>query len=264
MIIAIMQPTYMPWIGYFDLIDQVDSFVFFDDVKVLKRSWGVRNRIKTPQGELYLTVPLKKCLDQKESLFTNTEIAYIENWKTKHLKTISHTYSKSAYFRDVYNDLEYLLSHEYTCIGELNISVIRFFSEKCGIRTKLYCSSELPDISGAKDDRLVSICRSLGADKYLSPQGSAVYIEEKTAGGAFPEAEIELYYHNFVHPEYPQIGIPFLSYMSIIDLFMNCGYEDALDIIQLGRRENFHYLEFEKRMPQQHDSLNETKTDHAV
>ena len=86
---AIMQPTFFPWIGYFDLIDQVETFVFFDDVQLVKRSWQVRNRIKSANGELFLTIPIKKNKIRDELLISEAEIAYDENWQNKHLKTLN-------------------------------------------------------------------------------------------------------------------------------------------------------------------------------
>ena len=243
-LIAIMQPTYLPWIGYFDLMDQVDKFVFFDDVNVLKRSWGVRNRVKTAQGEVYLTVPLQSQLKREFRLFSNTCIDYNQNWKRKHLKTIAQAYSNTPFFKDIYKDLESIIDTEYATIADLNISIIRLEAEKMDIRTECCRSSEITGIDGRKDDRLVKISHALGADQYLSAQGSADYIEAVLPGCPFPEAGIELFYHNFEHPEYPQQGSSFLSHMCIVDLLMNCGYKQALNNIRSGRRKMIPYLEF--------------------
>jgi hypothetical protein len=95
---AIMQPTFFPWIGYFDLIDQVESFVFYDDVQLVKRSWQVRNRIKSANGELFLTIPIKKNKTRDELLISEAEIAYDENWQSKHLKSIESAYKKADHF----------------------------------------------------------------------------------------------------------------------------------------------------------------------
>lgn len=243
-VIAIIQPTYLPWIGYFDLMDQVYKFVFLDSVNVLKRSWDVRNRIKTSQGELFLTVPLQSDLHRDLRLFSNTRIDYTHNWQKKHLSNIVHAYAKVPFFEEVYHDFEQLIKTKYSTIAELNITIICFIADKIGIKTLFYKSSEISGIEGRKDVRLVNICHALGATKYLSPQGSAAYIEAEQPGGAFPSAGIELYYHNFEHPTYPQQDSFFMSHMSIIDLLMNCGYERALDVIRSGRREMFPYQKF--------------------
>lgn len=253
-LIAIMQPTYLPWIGYFDLFDQVDHFVFLDDVNVLKRSWGVRNRINSSQGETYLTVPLQSHIKRDFRLFSNTAIDYHQNWYIKHLNSITHAYSKSTFFKEIYDDFEKLLNTKYSTIADLNISIIRFFSSKMGIETECIRSSEIPGIFGRKDERLVNICRALDADQYLSPQGSAAYIESNSPGGAFPGSGVELYYHNYEHQEYPQVGRPLLSHMCIIDLLMNCGYSKALAIIRAGRRKMIHYTQFREVYFQPHET----------
>jgi len=243
-IAAIMQPTYLPWIGYFDLIDQVEKFVFLDDVKVSKQSWGVRNRVNTNQGAIYISIPLLDYRDHVNRLFINTQIDYKQKWQKKHLKTLAQAYSKTHYFKVVYEDFEKLLTIKYATIADLNISIIKMVAAKIGIQTEFFRSSKIPDLSGHKDDRLVSICQALGVDQYLSPQGSAVYIESEHPGGAFPDSGIELFYHNFDHPEYPQRGEAFQSHMCIVDLLMNCGYDQALEIIRSGRREPIYYKKF--------------------
>ncbi len=236
--IAIMQPTYFPWMGYFDLIDRVEKFVFLDDVKVSKQSWGVRNRIKTKQGEIFITVPLKNYTDHLNRFFSNTAIDYNQKWNVKHLKSISQAYSKDFFFNEVFKDIENILNVQFLTIADLNIFIIQSISKKFNIQSEFYRSSNLPPTKGSKDYRLVEICQALNADCYLSPQGSANYIEAERVGGAFSDSRIKLYYHNFDHPEYPQQKPPpFMSHMSIIDSLMNCGYEETIKIIASGRRE---------------------------
>jgi hypothetical protein len=243
-IIAVMQPTYFPWMGYFDLIDQADKFIFFDDVKISKQSWGVRNRIKTKQGSLFLTVPLKNYKDHKNRLFLNTEILYDQPWPKKHLKSISQSYAKALYYDEVIQDIKNLLFTQYTTIADLNINIILFICKKIGIETNVIRASEIDGIHGSKDDRLVAICYALNATSYLSAKGSSEYIEAKSPGGSFHKNGIKLYYHNFDHPQYPQMETSFLSHMSIIDLLMNCGYKNSLSVIRSGRRKMIHYDQF--------------------
>jgi hypothetical protein len=242
-----MQPTYLPWMGYFDLMDQVDKFVFFDDVKVSKQSWGVRNRIKTKQGQAYLTVPLKNYRDHTSRLFSNTGINYDGAWPRKHLKTITQAYSKAPFFKEVFDEFESIFSVSYDTIADLNIAIIQWVAKKIKISTETIRSSIISGIDGHKDVRLTNICRTLGADQYLSPQGSAVYIESERPGGSFPSSGISLFYHNFEHPEYPQAGSPFLSHMCILDLLMNCGYDNALKIIRTGRRDKISCMEYREK-----------------
>jgi hypothetical protein len=233
---AIMQPTYLPWIGYFDLIDSVDVFVFLDDVQVLKRSWGVRNRILGQNGETFLTVPLSGHTHGDGSAFTDTMIDLGQNWAKTHLATIRHAYAKAARFDEVFPDLEAALLRGHTTIGALNQDFICTTARRIGVATPFLRSSELQGVQGRKDAKLVSICRAIGADTYLSAPGSAVYIEQDQEGGAFAGSGIALCYHSYVHPIYPQRREGFVSHMSIVDLLMNCGYAAALEIIRSGRR----------------------------
>ena len=237
MIVAIMQPTFLPWIGYFDLIDRVDRFVFFDDAQVLKRSWAVRNRILTQNGESFLTVPLVGHSQNENCSFVNTQIDPAPKWRRTHLASIRHAYAKAPFFQPVFEMVEDWINAEHSTIGSLNMSLIRTIAERIGIDTQFVQSSDLKGVTGAKDARLLSVCRSVGASTYLAAQGSAAYIETDRPGGAFSDSDIALFYHNFDHPIYPQQSDGFTSHMCIIDLLMNCGFASALDIIRSGRRE---------------------------
>jgi hypothetical protein len=235
-IAAIMQPTYLPWIGYFDLIDSADHFVFLDDAQVLKRSWGVRNCILTQNGETFLTVPLCGHTHGEGSAFVDTMVDPAQNWAKTHLATIRHAYAKAPHFAEVFADLEALLAAGHATIGALNEDFISSTARRIGITTPFLKSSQLEGTEGRKDDRLVSICRTIGADTYLSAPGSAVYIEQDQEGGAFAGSGVDIFYHDFAHPVYPQRQDGFVSHMSIVDLLMNCGYASALEIIRSGRR----------------------------
>jgi hypothetical protein len=235
-IAAIMQPTYLPWIGYFDLIDSVDTFVFLDDAQVLKRSWGVRNRILAQNGETFLTVPLSGHKHGGGSAFVDTRIDSDQQWAKTHLATIRHAYAKAPHFAEVFTDLEALLLAGHSTIGALNEDFIGTTARRIGITTPFLKSAQLQGTEGRKDDRLLSICRAIGANTYVAAPGSAAYIEQEQEGGAFAGAGVAILYHNFVHPVYPQRQDEFVSHMSIVDLLMNCGYAPALEIIRSGRR----------------------------
>ncbi len=235
-IAAIMQPTYLPWIGYFDLIDSADRFVFLDDAQVLKRSWAVRNRILGQAGEAFLTVPLSGHRHGEDCTFVDTLIDSSQTWARTHLATIRHAYARAPHFAEVFASLEALLLAENTTIGALNEDFICTTARRIGITTPFVKSSQLEGTEGRKDHRLVSICRAIGADTYLAAPGSAAYIEQEQEGGAFAGSGIAIRYHDFAHPVYPQRQDEFVSHMSIVDLLMNCGYASALEIIRSGRR----------------------------
>ena len=233
---AIMQPTYLPWIGYFDLIDCVDAFVFLDDAQVLKRSWGVRNRILAQNGETFLTVPLSGHKHGEGSAFVDTLIDRNQQWAKTHLATIRHAYAKAPHFAEVFANLETLLLADHPTIGALNENFISATARHIGITTPFMKSSQLEGADGRKDDRLLAICGRIGAETYLSARGSAAYIEQEQEGGAFAGSGIEILYQDYEHPTYPQRRDGFVSHMSIVDLLMNSGYASALEIIRSGRR----------------------------
>ena len=241
---AIMQPTFFPWIGYFDLIDQVELFVFYDDVQLAKRSWQVRNRIKSGNGELYLTVPVKKSKSRDELLISEAEISYEENWQGKHLKSIEAAYKKAGHFDSIFSFLSVHYNKKHQYLADFNKEFISGVAEKMGMNTAFISSSSLKGIEGTKDYRLASICKKLSSTEYLSPQGSADYIESHEPGGELVKQGIMLYYHFYQHPVYQQLYGDFLPYMSIIDILCNLGFENGLELIRKGRQEKVDYKKY--------------------
>jgi hypothetical protein len=248
MFCAIMQPTYLPWIGYFHLIDSVEKFIFLDNVKLERSSWQIRNRIKTPQGELYLTVPVKNKDGRMDTLISSAQIAYRNPWTKKHLKSLFYNYQKSKFFDEIYPFIEEILSKEFQFLSELNIHIIKRICQEMGINVEFIISSQLQDIEGVKDERLVSLCKKIGCDDYLSPQGSAEYLEKETPGGQLVKNQISLFYQNFEHPEYAQLHGMFMGYLGVIDLLFNHGFNQSLAMIRSGARPMIDYLEFRKRI----------------
>ena len=244
---TIMQPTYNPWLGYFDLIDKVDIFVFLDNVQLVKRSWQVRNRIKTPNGELFLTIPIRKTKRRDELLIKDALINDEHPWRKKHLKTIETYYSKTKFFEEVFPFLKKLILNPTRNLADFNINIIQAIAKRIGIETPFVRASQIPNLTGRKDKLLASICKQLKCRVYISPQGSAAYLEKEIPGGEIVKNGIELYYHNYEHPVYRQLYGEFLPYMGVFDLLFNEGFENALTIIRQGRRKDFHYLEFRKK-----------------
>ncbi len=234
-----MQPTFNPWIGYFDMMDKVDMFVFYDDVQLEKRSWQTRNKIKSSQGELYLTVPIRKTKHRDELLINDAFIQNDENWKHKHLQSFIKFYRKSCCFDDVFNFLESLYNKNHDKLVNFNVDLIEGISRKVGIQTPTIRAGRLENITGKKDERLVHICNNLGCNVYLSPQGSSKYIEKNHPGGEFNSNNITLLYHNFNHPTYKQLYGDFISHVGIIDLLFNVGFKNALETIRSGRCQDY-------------------------
>ena len=230
-----MQPTFFPWVGYFDLIDTADKFVLYDDVQFTKQSWQCRNHIKTANGVTWLTVPLKK--HALAAKINQVEINNSKPWVLKLLKTLFYNYQKAPYFNEVYTFIEQIFRDiEYRLLSDLTIEIIREIVTKLGITTDLLLSSAIDGIGELRDEKLVHICQKLGCDNYLSAKGSSLYIEAEQPGGIFSEQNINLRYQNYIHPDYKQNYGKFEPYMSIIDLLFYEGFQCSMEIIRSGRR----------------------------
>jgi hypothetical protein len=231
--IAIAQPTYLPWLGYFDLMDQVDCFVILDSVQFEKQSWQQRNRIKTPSGLQWLTVPVifRGRLGQR---IQEVEIRTAD-FARKHLRAIELNYRRSPHF-DLYFPqlLESLRTDESACLTlvDLNLRLIEWLRGLLGIRTRMARSSDLAE-DGRRCELLVNLCRRLQADFYLSPLGSAGYLLEDL--GKFSDHGIVVAFHHYEHPQYRQLFLPFCPYASVLDLLFNEG-DGAMEIIRSGRK----------------------------
>lgn len=226
---VIMQPTYLPWLGYFDLMDQADVFVFLDSVQFDKRSWQQRNRIKSPNGELLLTVPVltKGRFDQR---ICDVELDSTNSFKDAHLKAIKYNYAKAEYFKEYSDGLEKIFLREHHLLAELNIDLIMWIKDMLGIKTAVLRSSDL-NVQGKRVELLVNICKEVGAKHYLSPVGAKEYID---GTDVFLKNNLMLSYSNFVHPVYRQLFGDFVSHLAAIDLLFNAGAE-SLEIIRSGR-----------------------------
>lgn len=223
--IAIMQPTYLPWIGYFSLINKVDKFVFLDNVQFSKRSWQQRNQIKTASGSQWLTVPVlsKGKRDQK---IMDVVIDYTKDFPRNHILSLEKNYNNSLYFKKYMPDLHEILIAKHYFLSDLTIKIIIWLMEVLQISTKIYKSSDF-NVIGIKDELLAGLCAQLRGSKYISPPGSSEYLETSKA---FENKDIIVQYFNFSHPKYLQKFGDFLPYMSILDLLFNCGPESK-DII---------------------------------
>lgn len=215
MIVAIHQPAYMPWLGYLARIAEADVFVFLDTVQFEKNSFTNRNRIKSANGPVWLTVPVRQKGHIGKPL-SALEIDNATDWRTKHLRSIEQSYRKARHFAKCEADLAALVQSEGTLLSELCLSQLRFWTDVLDIDTKIVRASELL-VEGHKSNLVLNICRHLGADRYLSgPQGRD-YLAEET----FAAAGIEIDYHTYKHPVYPQLYGSFLPAMSVVDYWMN-------------------------------------------
>ncbi len=232
--IAISQPTYLPWLGYFDLIDQVDRFVVLDSVQFEKQSWQQRNRIKTPTGLQWLTVPVvfRGRLAQK---IQEVEIRE-SGFSGSHLRAIELNYRRAPFFEKYFGDLKAILADEASPrLADLNFRIIQWLMNCLEIRTPLVKSSEV-HCEGKRSQLLVNLCAALGADSYLSPIGSAAYLLAELH--LFEQGHIEVSFQHYEHPRYRQQFGEFMPYASVLDLLFNEG-ERAGEIVRSGRRAPF-------------------------
>jgi len=228
--VAIMQPMYLPWIGYFGLMNTVDIFVFLDSVQFSKQSWQQRNRIKTPNGTMWLTVPV---LSKGKSGQLISEVAVdLRGFQRKHRCTIEQSYKRTQYFNAYATALFEILEQKNTLLSELNISLILYLKNAFGINAKIVLASEIArDPSWDKVEYLMNICNELNATEYHSPVGSKEYLSGSI--NLFREAGISIKYNEFLHPEYSQQHGEFIPYLSAVDLLFNEGPK-SLDIIKSG------------------------------
>jgi hypothetical protein len=227
--VAIMQPTYLPWIGYFGLMDSVDLFIFLDNVQFSRRTWQQRNQIKTPQGMQWLSIPVSS-KGKREQLIMDVEIDEASKFQNDHIKAIKLNYQKCPFYQEYSAGLfDVYERRKSNKLIDLTIPLISFFADKLGIKTPILRSSSLDSI-GIKADLLASICMEVGATEYVSPPGSRAYLDESDA---FAKCGIVQSYFSFRHPSYPQINGEFISNMAAIDLIFNCGSE-SLNIIRDG------------------------------
>lgn len=219
MVVSIHQPNYIPWLGYFYKIQKSDVFVFLDDVQYIRKGFINRNQIKTHQGIAWLTIPVEN-KGNYGSLINEMKIRNDLSWQENHLKNIEMNYKKSDYFNDFYSIFEDCLRKNYDNLAELNIEIIKTLCRLFHIKTEMILSSEL-NVKETGTERLISICKLIGANKYLSGSGGAKYQDEKI----FEENAIQLDYSDFREKQYKQLWGDFKGSLSIIDYIFNCGYD---------------------------------------
>jgi len=221
--IAILQPSYIPWIGYFEQILNVDIFVFYDDVQYTKNDWRNRNKIKAISSGIWLTVPIQYT---SKVMINEALIDCTQKWHTKHLKTIKQYYGKSKYFNEIYPILEKHINLNVTKISILSINIIKEISNYLELNTKFYLSSEL-NIKGNKNSRLVNICKHFSATEYYSGSAAKEYLDMEL----FKINKINIKFQKYTHPIYKQVNGDFIPYLSIIDLLFNYG-KSSIEIIK--------------------------------
>lgn len=227
MILTAHQPVYLPWLGLFHKIAVSDKFVSFNQVQYLPKDWNNRNRIKTPQGPLWLTVPvLTKGYLEKQ--ITEIEINNVEPWRRKHWRSLLGNYRGAPYFK-IYSDFfEELYKRDWRFLAAFNDHMLQWFLKTLGIQVEFHAASQF-QFQGTKSDLVLDMCKQLGADVYIFGELGKGYADVE----AFQKAGKEVIFQKYEHPVYPQQHGAFISHLSIVDLLFNCG-DSSLDILMSG------------------------------
>jgi hypothetical protein len=227
MILSVHQPQYLPWLGYFDKIVSSELFVFLDLPQYKKREFQNRNRIKGPQGELWLTVPVIS-KGKFEQPIKDVEIDSTQSWQKSHWTSLELNYKKAPYWAEYAPGLKPFYEKNWTHLCELSLEMCLYFFGLLGIKTPYKIESQIGS-SAQSTERLIELCKKTGATEYLSGSGGKDYMDEER----FKEEGLGLSYQHYKHPEYKQQWhkTPFLPYMCIVDLLFNEG-PNSLSILR--------------------------------
>ena len=224
-IVAIHQPEYLPWLGFFKKMINSEIFVFLDDAQFDKKGWQNRNRIRTKNGTVLLSVPVHA---HSYPNINEITIDNNKNWAKRHKKSILYNYAKAPYFEEYKDFIESVFDKKFECLVDLNTKIIKFVMNELDIKTNIIFSSNLK-ISKKGSDRVLDICKAVDADYYITGTSwaqSHLKIEE------FKKSNIHIEFQNLQHPIYKQIHGEFMPQMSIIDLLFNEGGNEAKKILR--------------------------------
>ena len=225
MIVAIHQPEYLPWLGFFKKMMNAELFVFLDDVQFRKKGWQNRNRIRINDGTTLLSIPVHTHSYPKINEVT---IDNEKNWSIRHKKSILYNYARAPYFDEIKDFIESIFEKKFQYLVDLNTEIIKFIMNELEIKSKIVFSSEL-EISKKGSDRVLDICKAVGADHYIT---GTFWAESNLRVEEFKKSNIDVEFQKFQHPIYKQIHGEFIPEMSIIDLLFNEGRKEAKKILQ--------------------------------
>lgn len=217
MIVAIHQPDYIPWLGFYYKMAHCDTFVYLDDAQYSNEAAHNVNAIKTPQGKFKLKIPVEQHLGD---LICNVKTKDSLNWQEKHLKTIQMNYSKARYFKETFPGFADVVNAGYSSIADLNMAINEYICNGFGIHPKIMKSSDMA-INSVREERVIDITVSVGGDEYLSGNGARAYQVDEH----FTERNVKLTYLDYKPIVYKQLWKDFLPCMSAIDYIFNCGFD---------------------------------------
>ena len=222
MTVVILQPSYIPWRGYFEQIRRADLFIFYDDVQYDKHGWRNRNQIKTSQGKQWLTIPVHSKGVTEGIPIKDVRIDWSKSWPKKHLNALTYAYAKAPFFASYQPWLVSVYERRDEFLADFTIDTTIELAGMLGIGdTKFMRSSHIPGIHGQKTNCLIQILQHVGAKHYLSGPSARDYIEREK----FEEAGIALEFIEYDYPKYPQIYPPYDPFVTILDLLFMLGEE---------------------------------------
>lgn len=226
--VAILQSNYIPWKGYFDLIAAVDEFILYDDMQFTKNDWRNRNKIKTPAGVQWLSVPVGQGINRR---IRDVELPD-PRWQEKHWRSLAGNYGRAAHFSEVAQWLEPLYrARRFTHLSELNRAFIEAVCAYLGIGTRISSSWDYR-LGEGKSERLADLCRQAGAQRYVSGPAARDYLDP----GVFRSGGIELAWFDYAgYPEYPQLWGDFVHGVTVLDLLFNCGKDAPRYMLHAGK-----------------------------
>jgi len=225
MVISIIQPCFVPWLGYFEQIAIADIFVYLDDVQYTKKDWRNNNQLKSPYGSKPIYVPIANA--SKDILINEALISYNEKWELSLMNKINEWYKKAPYFNEIIELISPILLDQNEKLVDLNYKLNSSICDYIGIQTPIYYSSDIPKTSIDKNSRILEICKNFPDIDLLYDGKSAENFIDK---GLFEQNGIKVVFQNYIHKPYKQLYGDFIPYMSILDVLMNYG-KNSLSII---------------------------------
>lgn len=226
--VVIHQPDFLPYLGFFHRLIHADLFVILDNAQYVNgtsQSWMNRDKVKTSQGEKWLTVSVKKA--PRETPINRIELSGNADWKKNNLNLIRQNYRDAPFFAEIYPHLEQLYLYDGTLLIEFNMKSIEMLAKLLDIEIPTAFASTLPAV-GKKNEHLLNILQEVGATHYLSGLGAKAYVDPKL----YERAKIEIVWQDFVHPVYPQLHGAFIPCLSSIDVLFNCGVGKSREILR--------------------------------
>ena len=222
--VVILQPSYIPWRGYFDQIRRADLFLFYNDVQYDKHGWRNRNQIKTSQGKQWLTIPVHSHGVTEGVPINQVRIDWSKPWPRHHLRALTFAYSKAPHFERYLALIQEFYERRDDLLAAFTIDFTIALAHELGIvHTRFMSSSEIPSLEGQKTDRLIQILKHVQATHYISGPSADDYLERDK----FDAAGITLEFMEYNYPEYPQLHPPYDPFVSILDLLFMTGPESG-------------------------------------